>query len=550
MLKHLLIKNYALIRHLELTPSPSLNVITGETGAGKSIMLGALGLLLGNRSDTKVLWDENEKCVTEGTFCIRDYKLKSFFKSEDLDYDETTVLRREISPGGKSRAFINDTPVTLDVMKRLGTQLMDIHSQHETLQLGNHQFQLHLIDSFSGNEKLRDEYVNAWTSFQQAKQHFETLQSQAETLRQEADFIKFQLDEMRQAALREGEQEELEQELKVREHAEEIKSRLTGILDLLSRSDFSLTGGLGEIRSHLQTIASYSDNYSAIFNRVESLKIELDDITHELEREEENVEFDPQRLQFVQERLSTIYRLLKKHRLATVEELLTLQQTLEEKDSLTSNLDEALDKSASALRDAENKLKERAAQLRTSRMKTTQPLSRQLIGLLKELGIPEASVQIVIDETEPGPTGTDRPEILFSANKGIALRPLAQVASGGEFSRVMFGIKYIMTEKTAMPTLVLDEIDSGISGEIAIKLGSMMKAMSARHQIITISHLPQIAAKGDAHYFVYKDNSASKTVSAIKPLTGNERIEEIAKMIGGANPSRVALQNAKELLTL
>ncbi len=550
MLKHLLIKNYALIRHLELTPSPSLNVITGETGAGKSIMLGALGLLLGNRSDTKVLWDENEKCITEGTFAIRDYKLKAFFKAEDLDYDDTTVLRREISPGGKSRAFINDTPVTLDVMRRLGNQLMDIHSQHETLQLGNHQFQLHLIDSFAGNEKAREAYYDAWTGFQQAKQHFGTLQSQAETLRQEADFVRFQLDELRQAALREGEQEELEQELRVREHAEEIKSRLTGILDLLSRSDFSLTGGLGEIRTQLQSIASYSETYSAIFNRVESLRIELDDVAREIEHEEENVEFDPARLQFVQERLSTIYRLLKKHRLATVEELLALQQSLEDKDSLTTNLDDALEKSEAALRTAEKKLNEVASQLSSSRRKTAQPLSKQLVSLLRELGIPEATVQIAIEETEPGPNGTDRPEILFSANKGIAPRPLAQVASGGEFSRVMFGIKYIMTERTAMPTLVLDEIDSGISGEIAIKLGSMMKAMSARHQMIAISHLPQIAAKGDTHYFVYKDNSAAKTVSAIKPLAGDERIEEIAKMIGGANPSRVALQNARELLTL
>jgi DNA repair protein RecN (Recombination protein N) len=550
MLQHLIIKNYALIRHLELKPSGNLNVITGETGAGKSIMLGAIGLLMGNRADTKVLWDENEKCVTEGVFNIKNYKLKSFFKSEDLDYDDVTVLRREISPGGKSRAFINDTPVTLEVMRKLGNLLMDIHSQHETLQLGNHLFQMQLIDAYADNVNLREQYSEHWLSYIKAKREYEQLEAEADTLRQEADYVRFQLNELNQADLEEKEQEDLESELKVKEHAEEIKTRFQNILDLLSRSEFAVRTGLREARSHLQHISGYSPHYAALMQRVESILIELDDISDEVEREEDNVEFDPKRLNFVQERLSTIYKLLKKHRVNDVKELLTLQNSLREKDALTSNLDEALAAGKSALEAAEMRVRETAGKLSDTRKKAFQPLSKQLVKLLQELGIPEASMQIENSITEPGPSGTDRVEILFSANKGMSARPLAQVASGGEFSRVMFCIKYIMTERTAMPTLVLDEIDTGISGEVAIKLGNMMKLMSRKHQVISISHLPQIAAKGDAHYFVFKDNSARKTVTSIRLLDGPERVEEIAKMIGGANPTKVALQNAQELLTL
>jgi DNA repair protein RecN (Recombination protein N) len=548
MLTHLTIKNYALIRHLELTPSGGLNVVTGETGAGKSIMLGALGLLLGNRADTKVLWDENEKCVTEGSFQIGDYKLKSFFKAEDLDYDEVTTIRREISPGGKSRAFINDTPVTLEVMKKLGSMLMDIHSQHETLQLGNYNFQLRLIDAYADNVTLREAYAEKWSAFVQARKAYETLQSEADTLRKDADYIRFQLDELKQANLEPGEQEELESELQIKEHAEEIKTRFQSILGLLSGNEYAATQGLAEARTVLQHIVAYSPAYEALYSRLESLRIELNDITAEIEREGENVEFDPARLSFVQERLGTLYRLLKKHRLPTVTELIALQESLQEKDSITSNLDEALENARLAYDRAKSDVGSAATRLSESRKKAITPLCKQLTKLLHELGIPEASLQIEITVTEPGVNGIDRPEILFSANKGIATQPLARVASGGEFSRVMFCIKYILTERTAMPTLILDEIDTGISGEVAFKLGAMMKDMAKKHQIITITHLPQIAAKGEAHYFVYKDNSASKTISAIRQLAAKERVEEIAKMIGGANPTRVALQNAQELL--
>jgi DNA repair protein RecN (Recombination protein N) len=548
MLKHLTIKNYALIKHLELEPSAHLNVITGETGAGKSIMLGALGLLMGNRADTKVLWDENEKCVTEGVFDIKAYRLKSFFKSEDLDYDDLTVIRREISPGGKSRAFINDTPVTLEVMKKVGALLMDIHSQHETLQLGNHIFQLHLVDAFAENQSLKESYGEAWQLYVKAKKSYEDLVSQAESLRQEADYVRFQLDELMKAELQEQEQESLESELKVMEHAEEIKNRFQSILQALSESDYASLHSVREAVANLQHISGFSPLYEVLHKRLDSVLIELSDIVDEISKAETDIEFDPERTEFVKERLSLLYRLMKKHRMNTVGELITLQESLQQKDAITSNVDEALAQAKSMFTAAETRVSTAAKSLSESRKKVFQPLCLQLTKLLKDLGIPDATMVIENQPTEPSAYGIDRLEILFSANKGIAPRPLAQVASGGEFSRVMFSIKYIMTEKTAMPTLILDEIDSGVSGEVAMMLGNMMKRMSKKHQIISITHLPQIAAKGNAHYFVFKDNSSNKTISSVKQLQDHERVEEIAKMIGGAKPSKIALENAQELL--
>lgn len=548
MLAHLTIRNYALIRSLEMEPSAHLNVITGETGAGKSIMLGAIGLLMGNRADTKVMWDENDKCVIEGIFNIKPYKLKPFFRAEDLDYAEDTVLRREISPGGKSRAFINDTPVTLETMRRLGSQLMDIHSQHETLELGHQSFQLQLMDAYAENQQVRDTYRDAWVTYVDAKKKFEQLNEEATTLRNEADYIHFQLEELTKAGFEENEQASLENELKIMEHAGEIKTRFNAILQLLNDSEFSTQQSLSDVRAHLQNISAWSPAYETLFQRLESVRLELDDITSEIEKEETRVDFDPERAEFVKERLSTLYRLLKKHRLNDVKELLALQESLQEKARVTGNLDEALAQCRRALESAEADVNNIAITLRESRKKAFNPLRKQIVKLLHELGIPDANLSIEMLDTVPGPTGADKVDILFSANKGIAPRPLAQVASGGEFSRLMFCIKYVMAEKSAMPTLVLDEIDNGVSGEIAIKLGGLMKEMSAKHQLITISHLPQIAARGEAHYFVYKDNSAKKTISAIKRLTEEERVEEIAKMIGGSKPSKVALENAQELL--
>jgi len=550
MLTHLTIRNYALIRSLTMAPSGRLNVVTGETGAGKSIMLGAIGLMMGNRADTKVLWDENEKCIIEGTFSIKAYHLEGIFKAEDLDYDDNTLIRREISQGGKSRAFINDTPVTLDVMKRIGTFLMDIHSQHETLQLGQQGFQLKLVDAYAANQPLREEYATQWHAYLKAKKELETMTEEADSLRQDADYIRFQLDELAKCNLEESEQETLESELKVMEHAGEIKSRFQQVLELISQSEFASRNGLAEARNHLLSISSYSTAYASLFQRLESAIIEIDDLANEIEREGENIDFDPDRTELVKERLSTIYRLLKKHKVSNVKALLLIQENLQQKDALTSNLDGALEAAGKAFEDASRKALAGAKKLSASRVKVFQPLCKKVTSLLQELGIPNAILQVNHKEASLSVQGIDSIEIMFSANKGIPARPLAQVASGGEFSRLMFCIKYVMAEKTAMPTLILDEIDSGVSGEVAIRLGNMMKAMAEEHQIIAITHLPQIAAKGDAHYFVYKDHDAAKTISTIKLLDDRERVEAIAKMIGGDNPSKIAMKNAQELLTI
>jgi len=548
MLIHLSIKNYALIRQLELQPSAHLNVITGETGAGKSIMLGAIGLLLGNRADVKALWNENEKCITEGTFDITSYSLRDMFEQENIDYENQTIIRREISAAGKSRAFINDTPVTLEVMRKIGSRLMDIHSQHETLELGKQYFQLELIDAFASNENLKFLFSNAWTGYLKMKTNYDELLRESLALKQEADFVKFQLHELIKADLKEGEQETLESELSVLEHAEEIKAKLSSILQQLGQSDQSVASSLNLIKSEFQSIASYSKEYESLLQRLESARIELNDVHDEVDRINENMEFDPIRAEQVNQRLSLIYQLQQKHRLLSVGELLEFQRRLEVKAEKTNNLDDALAKAKSELSSAETQMKKNAELLSVSRKKVSDSLSKQLIKLLKELGIPEAQLEVNQQTIAPSASGTDRIEILFSANKGIAPRPLAQVASGGEFSRVMFAIKYVMAEKKSLPTLVLDEIDTGVSGEVAIRLGNRMKEMAKRHQVIAISHLPQIAAKADTHYFVFKDNSSSKTESQIRKLEAKDRVTEIAKMIGGERPTAVNLENAKELM--
>ena len=548
MLSHLVIKNYALIQNLEIQLSKKLNVVTGETGAGKSIMLGALGLLLGNRADTKVLLNPDEKCVTEGTFEIGDYKLKSTFENLELDYSPTTLLRREIAPGGKSRAFINDTPVTLDVLKSIGSRLMDIHSQHETLELGKRQFQLTLIDTFAQNQVLKSEYEIAWKDFKTKEAAYQYLIQESAKLRQESDYINFQLKELAQANFSENEQETLERDVKIGEHAEEIKGKLTQLVGLLKESDFSVSTVLMEARGILNSLTSYSNEYQNLFNRLESVRLELDDIAQEAEQLSDDVEFNPEQVTLSKERLDTLYRLMKKHQAATIQELLATQETFSRLASKTENLDQSIAQAEKEMKEAEQLVKKMATKLSKTRQESFEPITKQLIKYLKALGISQADIEITHQAIAPSTTGIDQIELNFSANKGIAPRPLAEVASGGEFSRLMFSIKYVMAEKTALPTLILDEIDSGVSGEIALSLGKMMKQMAAKHQLISISHLPQIAAKADEHFMVYKDLKSSKASSLIKKLDTDGRIEEIAKMIGGANPSAVARENARELI--
>lgn len=528
--------------------SGHLNVITGETGAGKSIMLGALGLLLGNRADTKVLWNESEKCITEGTFNIGAYSLQSIFESENLDYDDQTVLRREISPGGKSRAFINDTPVTLDVMKKIGVRLMDIHSQHETLDLGNRTFQLEVIDVYASNSSIKSEYKQVWQNYLATKSAYDTLLAEATQLKQEADFVAFQLNELTSANLEVGEQEKLESSLKIMEHAEDIKTKFNSLLTQLDQGEISASSILGESRTVFNSLSTYSDKYKALADRFESVRIELQDIIAELEQAENEIEFDPAKIQEVQDRLSLIYQLQQKHRCGSEAELLQLQNELQLKADKTNNLDTEVERMSKELARIMADLNDRAGKLSQSRIKIYKSFCNDMVELLRQLGIPEARLKVDHQLTAPGKDGIDSIEVLFSANKGIVERPLAQVASGGEFSRVMFCIKYILAEKAALPTLILDEIDTGVSGEIAIRLGKMMKKMAAKHQLLAISHLPQIAAKADTHFYAFKDSNSKKTISQIRQLGNEERIEEIAKMIGGEKPSTLAKENARELI--
>ena len=547
MLKRLTIKNYALIRALEMEPVAGLNVITGETGAGKSIMLGAIGLLTGNRADTKVLWDAKQKCIIEGVFDIAPYGIQEVFDRYDLDYEDLTVIRREISPAGKSRAFINDTPVTLDIMRFIGSQLLDIHSQHENYVSGQLGFQLKLIDTYAGNEKARNDYEAGWSAYVDAKKHYEKLSEQAATIRKEEDYVRFQLDELVKADLQEDEQANLETESQVMDHAAEIRDKMSQAAELLSQSEYAAATSLAAVRNLLQGIASYSEAYAQLLHRIDSLRIELDDIAEETERIIEQVDFDPERATIVQERLDLIYRLQEKHGVQSIAELIRLQEELQQQADQAVNLDAELAAAEDTLTKATEALRQRAAELSTTRKKVFAPLTRELTALLVDLGIPAARLEVAHRNKEPDASGSDHVDLLFSANKGIAPRPLAQVASGGEFSRLMLCIKYVLAERAAIPTLILDEIDSGVSGEIAIKLGAMMKRMARQHQLITITHLPQIAARGNVHYQVYKDNASEKTSSNVRLLNDDERILEIAGMIGGAKPSATAIAGAREL---
>jgi len=550
MLKHLIIRNYALIRDLEISPSSRLNIITGETGAGKSIMLGAVGLLLGNRADTKVLLSGDEKCIVEGVFNLSQYQLKPLFDALDIDYENESIIRREISPTGKSRAFINDIPTTLESLKEVGRNLMDIHSQYDTLQLATNEYQLSVLDQYGQNQELLIRYEEDYKDYRAKKKAYEKLLEASENIKKDADYNQFLLGELQTAKLEETEQEVLEEESRRLTNVEDIKSRFSEILELIDRSDFAALAQIYQSNARLQSIASYSDAYQKLQQRLESTHIELKDIVSELEAESERLEIDPARLQEIQDRLDLIFQLQQKHKVSTIEELLSTQRELEAKVSATENLEDELKAAEKAASQIEKKAKTSAELLTKSREEAIVPFIDSLMDRLKELEMPNASINIRIESTPLSTNGQDKVEILFSANKGIPSQPLKKVASGGEFSRLMFCIKYLLAGKTALPTVVFDEIDAGISGEVAHKMVGMMKKMSVNHQIVTISHLPQFAAKGDAHFFVYKDESTEKSISKIKKLSHEERVLEIAKMIGGDAPSDIAYANAKELMEL
>lgn len=549
MLSHLTIRNYALIRHLEMDPGAGLNAITGETGAGKSIMLGAIGLLLGNRADTKVLLDPEGKCITEGTFQIGEYGLEETFAEHGLDHHPETILRREISPGGKSRAFINDTPVNLDVMKKIGLRLMDIHSQHETLELGGQAFQLRLIDAYAGNSELTTQYSQQWGKFHTTETRLQELERESDRLRNESDFTRFQHQELVNANLNEGEDQSLEDRVKTGEHAELIKGKLTQILGALSEGEYSARHSVTEARTLLNAVSGYSTDLNQLLGRLESVRLELEDIVAELEAAGDRVEIDPDELKSARERLDLIYGLQRKHRATTIGALITLRERLGQQVYRTDHLDGLIEQARQETEAAKKALWATAALLTTARQSVFSSLEQETVALLKELGIPDARLVIRHKTVPPGPTGADQVDILFSANRGVEPRTLAAAASGGEFSRLMFVIKYVMADKTAMPTLILDEIDSGVSGDIALKMGNIMRTMAGRHQVIAITHLPQIAARATEHFVVFKENQADRAASQVRKLNNTDRASEIARIISGNNPSPSALKYAKELLS-
>lgn len=550
MLVDLKIKNYALIEQLELQPSPLLNIITGETGAGKSIMLGAIGLLLGNRADSKLLFNQGQKCVIEGSFNIAEHKLKAVFEEEDLDFEPISLLRREINPSGKSRAFINDTPVTLETLRKVGEFLMDVHSQHDTLMLGDQGYQLNILDLYVQNEPLRNQYRESFKSFRQLERKFKDLSAQLAQSQKELDFNTYLLNELTEANLLPEEQEQHETDLKQLEHAEEIKLKIGQSLQFLTESEYNAAGALKDASHLIGQVTEFGPHFLDLKERLDSCLIELADIASELEDAERKTEADPQRTEQLQERLNVIYTLQRKHQVKTNQELLAIQADLETKVGSVHNLDVAIDKTRKALEVALAEVTERAEQLSVSRTRLFETFQLELHGLLSELGMPNARVVVDHKTSAPAPTGIDVVNILFTANKGAAPQTLSKAASGGEFSRLMLCVKYLLADKTALPTIIFDEIDTGISGEIAVKVGRMMQQMSKKHQLICISHLPQMAAQGDTHYFVYKEDRADRTVSRIRKLSQEERVQEIAQMIAGANPSANAFKSAKELLAL
>jgi len=548
MIKSLSISNYALIDQLHMQPSSGLSMITGETGAGKSIMLGAVGLLLGNRSDTKVLLHDDKKCVIEGVFDIATYGLKDFFDQAELDYEPNCIIRREISPAGKSRSFVNDTPVLLDVLKMLGGFLMDVHSQHDTLQLGEGSYQLSLVDAFAQTQEEVKKYRTEFKIFQKAQKAFNELSKRAVELQKEADFNQFQLEELSGLVLKENEQAELESTQEVLENAEEIKVKINEMLNLFQDEQFGIIQGMSQVQHGMLSLERLAHVFASLKERFQAVNIELKDIEETLGDEESRVEVDFERLDEIRDRLSKIYQLQKKHGVASVEELMELEKELADKVFQVQNLDETLAKAKQELERSKMQVADSGKALRKKRQDTFEDFQSSLENLLAGLGMENSKVVMEHKSIEPSITGMDEIELLFSANKGSSPQPLKKVASGGEFSRLLFAIKYLMADKMAMPTLIFDEIDTGISGEVALKMVAMMQDISKKHQVICITHLPQVAGQGDLHYYVFKDNSSEKTVSKIKLLDKDERVLELAKMISGASPSASAIESAKELL--
>jgi DNA repair protein RecN (Recombination protein N) len=561
MIKRLYIQNYALIERLDITFEPSFSVITGETGAGKSIMLGALGLLLGQRADSKAIRQGATKCVIEAHFDLSKTSFQAFFQQNGLDYDDDCILRREVNASGKSRAFINDTPVQLGMMKELGDKLIDIHSQHQNLMLDNEGFQLDVLDILAHHDKQLMEYKQLYKKWVGARKDLQNLEEEAERNKADEDYVRFQLSQLQETRLQADEQEVLEQEAEMLSHAEDIKTALYESAGLLDGDERSLLQELKDCRSALQGISKVYPAAGELAERLDSSYIELKDIADELASQEERVEFNPARLEEVNDRLNTIYSLQKKHHVETVGELLDLQADYEQRlNSITSSDDQIqeLKKHCELLY---KELLAEAKILTKHRQEAAKQVEKRMQQMLMPLGMPHVRFKVDLEQRkEPDANGMDSVRFMFSANKNGTLQDIAHVASGGEIARVMLSIKAMLAGEARFSTIIFDEIDTGVSGEIAARMANMMEQMATGgydekllqggRQVISITHLPQIAAKGKVHYKVYKKDNEHETVSQIRRLTPEERVEEIAHMLSGEKLSEAALQNARELLKI
>jgi DNA repair protein RecN (Recombination protein N) len=549
MLIKLFVQNYALIKELDVELENGLTIITGETGAGKSILLGALSLILGTRADISVLLDKNEKCIVEGTFRIEEYDLNEFFISNELDYEPITTLRREINPAGKSRAFINDTPVTINLLKELGDRLIDIHSQHQTLMLNDDSFQLNVIDSFAGTAKLRNEYKMAYFNFRKLKKEYNSVKEKADKNKADLEYYQFQLNQLKEANLKHGEQEELEKEQELLGHVEEIKLALSGSSNLFSAEGMSILSMLREIKINIGKIKTFLPEGESLLLRTESSLIELDDLASEVEKLASSIEADPHRLARVNDRLDHIYSLIQKHRVKSLNELIIKKEEIEGLISSIVSSDERLAELESLLDKEVNTLKIISKDISGKRSSVLPNIELKITELLKQLGMPNAKFRISLNKSpEFTATGIDQADFLFSANKQVAPENLSKIASGGELSRVMLSLKSLLTRNNNLPTIIFDEIDSGVSGEVADKVGQILSGMGKYMQVVNITHLPQVASRGTKHYHVYKDDIGDSTFTRVKLLSLEERILEVARLLSGSEVTETAMKNARELL--
>ena len=549
MLKQLHISNYALIDELSVSFESGFNVITGETGAGKSILLGALGFALGDRSDTNVLFDKDKKCVVEAEFELDGENLRSFFEANDLDFESECIFRRELNPQKKSRAFINDTPVALQTMKEMGSQLVDIHSQHDSLLLTDADFQLRLLDDIAQNGDVLAAYQTEYANYNALKRKLFELKETATKNTAENDYLKFQLDELDKAQLKEGEYTDIEQTLGVMENSEEIKTLLVTANGLLDNSENAILGQLNELSSTLSRLQHLLPDTESLYERIDNLKVELKDIAYDLRRKEDNTQFDEEQLQSLQERYDLLSRLMMKHRANDFDELITLRDGLKEKVNAFENIDEAIAKAEKELKENEKQLSSLAKALHDKRCQAAIAFSEKVTALVQQLAMPFAQFQVSVEsQANFGSKGCDEIRFLFSANKGIAPDDIRRVASGGELSRLMLSIKSAVSSYNYIPTLIFDEIDTGVSGEVAAKIGSIMRQMGQLLQLISITHLPQVASQAEHHYFIYKDNEGERTQSHIRVLQREDRITEIAKMLSNDQVTPEALRAAEVLL--